>query len=236
MPGELFDVLNVKGDASGAVGVVLTDFWTRLTASEDVGAAIDSLLSLIASQPVIASVIILAVSAIILIIPSAVSRPLSMLYSALLGFSLTVAYLPVGASENLSATVLAVILGLVCLVAHRLVSLISYFVAVGALAYVGAFSGALLGFGEGDIFLSLIISAVVILASLMLISPARIAGVCLFGGYLASLAISLLVDFAILFGGAGDAVSLGISFFFALLGIKRCLKRRGGGKAAEGRA
>ena len=236
MPGELFDVLNIKDDASGAVCGMLSDFWARLTASADVGAAIDTLLAVIASQPVVASVIILAVSAIVLIIPSVLSKPLSMLYSALLGFSLTVAYLPALASENLPVTVLAVILGIVCLVAHRLVSLISYFAAVGALAYVGAFSGVLLGFGEGNIFLSLIISSVVILASLILISPARIAGVCLFGGYLASLSISLLLDFAILFGGAGGAVSLGISFFVALLGIKRYLKRRGGGKAAEGRA
>ena len=233
MPSELFDALNLKGDAWGLIGGWLSDFGERLMRSADVRWAVGFILSLVESMPLVLSVILLLISTVILLFPSAVAKPIGVLYSAALGFALTAAYLPVDASEEIPVTVLAVIVAIVFTIANRLVSLISYFAAVGIFAYIGAFSGMLSGFGEGDIFLSLVISAAVILASLITLLAMRIAGICFFGGCTVSLSLSLLVDFALIFGGAAGAVTLGISAFLALLGIRRYLKRRGKNKSAE---
>ena len=226
MPSEIFNFLKPGEGALLTLGNAAFDFFGRLYTSPELGGLFELCQAAIATVPPAVAILLMLLAVIIPLFPSFMPRPLAVIYSAFLGFAVPIAYFPREAAENLPAIVIALIVGIISLLLHRLVSLLSYFAAVGAFAYLFAYTGYLFGFGEGDIFLSLILSAVIILASLILLAPVKTLGICLFGGLLFTAATWLLIDFSLLFGDAAPLAVILLTVLFALLSLKRMIRKR----------
>ena len=234
MPSEIFRILEVEGSLGEIVGEATSCFANGIMTSPELSVAIGLISGWVESVPILFAVILSAISLILLIFPSRLAKLLSLLYSPMLGFCLTLIYFPREAARGVPILVLAGAACILALILHRLISLISYFSLVGCLSYISAYTGSFFGFGKGDIFLSLIVSAVVILASLILLSSIRLVGITLLGGYALTMAISILIDLSLVFGGARDIAVAGISSFLALIAIRRYLKSRGKSDSSEG--
>lgn len=226
MPSDIFSFLKLDEGFAEYIFSAVSDFLGGVYNAPELAGAVEFFSSVYTSFPIAVALSLALLSILILLFPTYAPKPLAVLYSAFLGFSVTVAYFPREAAENLPVLVIAAIVGAVALVLNRLVSLLSYFAVVGILAYASAYLGYFLGFGEGDVFVSLLLTAVIILASLLLITPIRTLGVALFGGLLFSAALSVLINLPLIFKEASNIAVLILSVPLALLSIYRLARKR----------